>query len=126
MERTTVESPKKRARTTEIVHPESADVNTATPATNVLPPPSEPPAPTGATTTPRNLRLVMTHKLIKKAFLQQAFDIPTDISLGSVQTIGKTTTVAIYNLTKGTKQFDSFGIIAKVVPNPLTGMRHSA
>ena len=122
-ERTTVESPTKRARNTTDVTPESVDVNTAT---NVPPPPSQPPAPTGATTTLPNLRLHMTHKLIERAFDQQAFEIPTDFSLGDVQTIGKTTKVVTYNLTKGTKQCDSFAIVGIVVPDPFTGMQHSA
>jgi hypothetical protein len=122
-EPTPVESPTKRARSTTNVAPESVDVGTAP---NVPPPPSQPPAPTGATTTLTNLRLKMTHRLIEKAFLQQAFDVPTNISLGDVQTIGKTTRVGIYNLTKGTKQCDSFAIIARWVPDPFTGMQHSA
>jgi hypothetical protein len=122
-ERTTVESPTKRARSTTNVAPESVDVGTAT---NVPPPTSQPPAPTSATTTMPNLRLNMTHTLIEKAFRQQAFEIPTEISLGDVQTIGKTTKVVTYNLTKGTKQCDSFAIVGIVVPDPFTGMQHSA
>jgi hypothetical protein len=120
---TPVESPTKRARSTTNVAPESVVVGTAT---NVPPPSSQPPAPTGATTTMPNLRLKMTHTLIEKALLQQAFEVPTNISLGDVQTIGKTTRVGIYNLTKGTKQCESFAIVARVVPDPFTGMQHSA
>jgi hypothetical protein len=120
---TPVESPTKRARSTTNVAPESVDVGTAT----IVPPPSsQPPAPTGATTTMPNLRLKMTHKLIEKAFFQQAFEIPTKISLADVQTIGKTTKVGTYNLTKGTNQCDSFAVVARVVPDPFTGMQHSA
>ena len=122
-ERTTVESPTKRARSTTDVTSESVDVNTAT---NVPPPPSQPPAPTGATTTLPTLRLNMTHKLIEKAFDQKAFEVPTEFSLANVQTIGKTTKVGTYNFTKGTKQCDSFAVVARVVPDPFTGMQHSA
>jgi hypothetical protein len=122
-ERTTVESPTKRARSTTDVTSESVDVNTAT---NVPPPPSQPPAPTGATTTLPTLRLNMTHKLIEKASDQQAFEVPTEFFLGNVETIGKTTKVGTYNFTKGTKQCDSFAVVARVVPDPFTGMQHSA
>ena len=120
---TPVESPTKRARSTTNVAPESVDFGTAT---NVPPPSSQPPAPTDATTTMPNLRLKMTHTLIEKAFLQQAFEIPTVIALGDIQTIGKTTKVGTYNFTKGTKQCDSFAMIGRVVPDPFTGMQHSA
>ena len=115
---TTVESPTKRARTTPNVEPESVADGTAS---NVPPSPSEPPAPTGSTTTPANLRLPMSKKLIKKAASRDAFVIPTNISLKSVETIGKTTTVATYMLNKGANPTESFAIIAQVVPNPVTG-----
>lgn len=115
---TNVESPTKRARTTPNVEPESVADGTAS---NVQPPPSGPPAPTGSSTTPANLRLVMSKKLIQTAASRHAFDIPTNISLKDVQTIGKTTTVATYMLNKGTNPTESFAIIAQVVPNPVTG-----
>ena len=119
---TTVESPTKRARTTPNVEPESVADGTAS---DVPPPPSEPPAPTGSTTTasltPHNLRLKMTTKLIETAASRLAFDIPTSISLKDVETIGQTTKVATYILNKGAKPTESFAIIAEVVPNAVTG-----